>query len=701
MNFFNHTPINRAFLTAASFTVAALVCGCNTTSETSPLLPPAENGELSLAATSTTLETRSSTFIDTLSFNDEAANAHTLTIDVDEHKGVTLTNTLGKRLFIEGSFTVASVELVSDNQPVNSESSIKPNNAIVLLTAFNNNTQEITQLSVSPSLLSLISRVAHPVNGSEALCATPLSQQGTHLVNVDAQGMLQQFVIRHNSAIPLRHFAIGPGIKSCALSADAKTLYLADEFAGIWEIDADIESEISKTLVYHSNDYAIEDVSTVTRLHHTQQPSVLDDLVGWVSPDKSGLWLKNQCGMHVIDILGKDNSTPDGIKPEFLHLSLHGNNASEVLTITVDDDDSGDFFTASLPLSTFDQDCAEAVAETPEFASISVSADVETQPVEHFGDAADDPAIWVNIGEANSSLIIGTDKKGALNSYDLNGKQVQTLPLGRVNNVDVGYDVHMAPANSQHGFYNDIAVASNRTYNSLSVLRISKDGSLLHIGDIATSLNDIYGMCLYVTDGVAHVLANDTNGQFERYKLSFGNRDNVVGTLTDTFALPSQPEGCVVDTKNQVAYLGEEGAGIWTLDIGSNNSAPAFNTPIEAPVEADIEGLALFNVDGKQYLIASSQGNNAYAIYETGEINTVLSYIGLLHIETNFDNLIDGVSETDGLEASNANLGGIFSEGLWVVQDGRNVMPTETQNFKLVSGQQLKDAIRKLKQHNH
>lgn len=78
-----------------------------------------------------------------------------------------------------------------------------------------------------------------------------------------------------------------------------------------------------------------------------------------------------------------------------------------------------------------------------------------------------------------------------------------------------------------------------------------------------------------------------------------------------------------------------------------------------------------------------------------------LTYTGLIQITADVNNRIDGVSETDGLEATNANLGGVFSEGLWVVQDGRNVMPLETQNFKLVSGATLKEAIRHLANNTH
>ena len=45
---------------------------------------------------------------------------------------------------------------------------------------------------------------------------------------------------------------------------------------------------------------------------------------------------------------------------------------------------------------------------------------------------------------------------------------------------------------------------------------------------------------------------------------------------------------------------------------------------------------------------------------------------------------IDGISETDGLDVSSANLGPGFEHGAMIAQDGRNVMPVETQNFKMV-----------------
>src|SRR5262245_31952618 len=60
----------------------------------------------------------------------------------------------------------------------------------------------------------------------------------------------------------------------------------------------------------------------------------------------------------------------------------------------------------------------------------SVAATVETDPVPHDGDAADDPAIWVHPTDPAKSVILGTDKRGGLALYDLAGRQIQYLPGG-------------------------------------------------------------------------------------------------------------------------------------------------------------------------------------------------------------------------------------------------------------------------------
>ena len=47
-------------------------------------------------------------------------------------------------------------------------------------------------------------------------------------------------------------------------------------------------------------------------------------------------------------------------------------------------------------------------------AAGTIAPTLETQPVPHSGDAADDPAIWIHPTNTAESIIIGTDKQGGL-----------------------------------------------------------------------------------------------------------------------------------------------------------------------------------------------------------------------------------------------------------------------------------------------
>src|SRR5215469_6409283 len=55
---------------------------------------------------------------------------------------------------------------------------------------------------------------------------------------------------------------------------------------------------------------------------------------------------------------------------------------------------------------------------------------VETEPVPSSGDAADDPAIWIHPDDPAKSLVLGTDKKGGLNVFDMDGKRLQIVSDG-------------------------------------------------------------------------------------------------------------------------------------------------------------------------------------------------------------------------------------------------------------------------------
>ena len=127
-------------------------------------------------------------------------------------------------------------------------------------------------------------------------------------------------------------------------------------------------------------------------------------------------------------------------------------------------------------------------------------------PCASSNDAADDPAIWVHPTDPARSLIIGTDKKHGLDVYDLSGKRVQSLPDGRMNNVDLRYGFPLG------GGEVAIVAATNRTDQTLALYAVDANGRLSNVADgkIATGLADPYGLCMYRSPaGEYFVFANE------------------------------------------------------------------------------------------------------------------------------------------------------------------------------------------------
>jgi len=105
----------------------------------------------------------------------------------------------------------------------------------------------------------------------------------------------------------------------------------------------------------------------------------------------------------------------------------------------------------------------------------------------------------------------------------------------------------------------------------------------------------------------------------------------------------------------------------------------------------DVEGLALFSFRNEKYLVASIQGNFSYAIFRIGEPD---QYITSFVIK---DGNVDGVEETDGLEAISLPLGKKYEQGLLVVQDGFNTSGdmAQSQNFKYISLNKITELLQK------
>ncbi len=321
-----------------------------------------------------------------------------------------------------------------------------------------------------------------------------------------------------------------------------------------------------------------------------------------------------------------------------------------------------------------------------------VTATIETDPVVAFldEDAADDPAIWFNRENPAKSLVIGTNKKGGINVYDLSGKELFYYPVGLVNNVDLRYDFTLTD-----GQKIDIVVATNRSDNSIEIHRIDpQTGALMNLAarKIISEVGEVYGVALYksASTGKYYVFVGGKMGETEQYELLASENNTVDANLLRSFNFSSQSEGMVADDELGYLYIAEEDCCIWKIDAEPTKSFNpiklAQSDSTNPKLSFDLEGLAIYYAKNKKgYLIASSQGNYSYAIFEREKDN---QYLGSFSIASG---IIDGVEETDGLDVTNLNLGPQFSQGLFVVQDGYNYKgdSLKNQNFKLIPWEQI------------
>jgi 3-phytase len=332
-----------------------------------------------------------------------------------------------------------------------------------------------------------------------------------------------------------------------------------------------------------------------------------------------------------------------------------------------------------------------SAAAAPVEADIpAVTAQLETAPVPAGTDAADDPAIWIHPADTALSTIIGTDKTTGLVVYNLDGSILQEINIGRVNNVDLRYNY------LRDGQSVAIVGATNRTNNSLTLFTIDPETRLLMpYGDpIPSAVEEVYGICLYTSpvSGAIYAFVNSADtGQVEQYALT-DDDGTPRAEIVRAFVVGSQTEGCVADDETGILYLGEEGVGIWRY--GAEPDAGDARTQLDttAPggnLTADVEGLALYyGPEGSGYLIASSQGNSTFVVYDRAGENAYISTFRVLESPA-----ADAVSGTDGLDVTNVPLGSAFPQGVLVVQDDLNLAPGAGQNFKLIAWEDVAAAL--------
>ncbi|MDX3672046.1 phytase [Streptomyces europaeiscabiei] len=326
---------------------------------------------------------------------------------------------------------------------------------------------------------------------------------------------------------------------------------------------------------------------------------------------------------------------------------------------------------------------------------------------------------------------------------------------GRYNNVDLvtGLRTSAGPA--------DVAVVSDRGNDRLRIHRLDPsrpNGPLTDITDPAAApvfsadqaeINDqhtAYGLATWSDRATGRTYA--LVSQRERTRLALlelvpaahgkvGYRKIRTLDLPSSFRLPDgtrwspcgepgelpQVEGMVVDPATGTLYAGQEDIGIWrlradltgkpvlvdrtkeygvpgTYDEESEECAPGADPGYGGKrLSADVEGLTIYQErNGEGYLLASSQGDNTFALYDR-EVSEGNEYEGGFRIGAASDTL-DGVQECDGAAVLNAPLGSRYPRGLLVVQDGHETPGTPdgeggtrtATGFKFVDLGELVDA---------
>ncbi|HRP71463.1 MAG TPA: phytase [Luteimonas sp.] len=547
--------------------------------------------------------------------------------------------------------------------------------------------------------------VAPPVPlgfAGEGLCLSrnPLSGVLNAFVVGDG-GEIEQRVIHDAgdgtlAATQVRRISVPSPLKQCAVDHAAGHVYASEETVGIWRLNADPESDVAAALIDLPRGGHIEEEVGGLAVHEGE----------------GGRWLfasnASAGSVNVYDladdaayigsfrIAAGDDATVDEPGPMFAAGPGLGPDMPDG-ALLVTDEDGPDVkllsigtiaealgFTAGAPRD------PRTTAPGPGSGVVAVA---ETVPVASYGDAADDPAIWANPMQPGMSLIVATDKKSGLYVHDMQGRVKHYVADGKMNNVDLrdGFDLG--------GEKVVLVTASDRTRKSIAIYRLDTGkGELVEIADGVqpTGMHDPYGLCMYRSqrNGDFYVFINGDDTVKRQWRLLDAGNGRVRTELVRELEFDSQTEGCVADDETGILYVGEEDVALWKLSAepdGGDDKTVVERIADNPAVKDDFEGVGLYDLgEGRGYIIVSSQGNDTYAVYRR---EAEQEYLGSFAVVADPARGIDGISETDGLDVSSANLGPGLEYGAMVAQDGRNVLPAENQNYKIVSWKAIAEAL--------
>ena len=334
-------------------------------------------------------------------------------------------------------------------------------------------------------------------------------------------------------------------------------------------------------------------------------------------------------------------------------------------------------------LSVLAMSTTSQAAESP----VLVPSNAETVPVNHSGDAMDDPAIWVHPTDSTKSLLIGNDKGGGFETYDLQGNLVERIGGSFFGNVDVKQDVTI------NGIVHDLVGIVQKGVRFYTVNPDTRQLSQITENNAPIGVNG-EGFCMYQSPTTQKVygISVAISGTVNEFELTDPDADGLLSSTTvRTFSVGSEAEGCVVDDESGALYISEENVALWRYSAEPNGdtSRTAVDTLTSAGGHLinDIEGVTIAEqAGGKGFIMVSAQGTS----------DPTTSYFSVYRREGSNDfvktfRVSDGTSSddcdhTDGVTATTANLGAAFPRGMFVCQDNNNDAPglVGNQDLKMV-----------------
>jgi 3-phytase len=272
----------------------------------------------------------------------------------------------------------------------------------------------------------------------------------------------------------------------------------------------------------------------------------------------------------------------------------------------------------------------------------------------------DDMCIWIHPTDKSQSTIIASDKgANKLFVYDLNGNTLQTIDVpGKPGNIDIRYNFDISGEPTDIVGYND---RSNSTLVFYKVDQLTRE--LSFISNFAAGSN--YGFCLYRSfiTGKYYAFSSNQSSRIRQFELS-GTTSTITGVqVREWYNGSGNTEGLVADDELAKFYAANESDGVNKYDAEPDDPNPAGELIAPTGVNgfsADVEGITIYYAsNGEGYLIASSQGNSRFYVFNRKSPHDYVNYF-----------TVDGVGSTDGIDITNVSLNSTFQAGTFLCHDG-------------------------------